>query len=121
MATVYDRPLRDPAMRHSAGRAGIFTKRAKVTTRLREVLGPEAVVEIPPKMVFEDFAEFARSGVPSVLISVGAVEPEKFAEAQKSGTVLPGTHSSLWAPDYGRAIPVAVKAETTMLLQAFQR
>jgi 3-oxoacyl-[acyl-carrier protein] reductase len=28
MATVYDRPLRDPAMRHSAGPASIFTKRA---------------------------------------------------------------------------------------------
>jgi hypothetical protein len=27
MANVYDRPLRDPAMRHSAGPAGIFTKR----------------------------------------------------------------------------------------------
>jgi hypothetical protein len=27
MANVYDRPLRDPAMRHAAGPAGIFTKR----------------------------------------------------------------------------------------------
>lgn len=94
---------------------------AKMTTRLREVFGPGAVVEIPPKMVFEDFAEFARSRIPSLLISVGAVNPEKFAEAQKSGTVLPGTHSSLWAPDYRRAIPAAVKAETAMLLQALER
>ena len=78
---------------------------ARVTTRLREAFGPEAVVEIPPKMVFEDFAEFARSGVPSLLISVGAVDKEKFAEAQKSGTVPPGTHSSLWAPDYRRRHP----------------
>ncbi len=94
---------------------------AKMTSRLRDVFGQDAVVEIPPKMVFEDFAEYARSGVPSVLISVGAVDPEQFAEAKKSGTVLPGTHSSLWAPDYRRTIPVAVKAETTMLLQALQR
>ena len=37
------------------------------------------------------------------------------------GLVLAGVHSSLWAPDYRRAIPVAVKAETTMLLQVLQR
>ena len=91
---------------------------ARMSGRLREALGREAVVEVPAKMVFEDFAEFALAGVPSLLISVGAVDPQKFAAAQQSGSVLPGTHSSLWAPDYQRAIPTAVQAEVTLLLEA---
>lgn len=94
---------------------------ACMSGRLREVLGREAVVEIPAKMVFEDFAEFALAGVPSLLISVGAVDPQKFAAAQQSGSILPGTHSSLWAPDYQRAIPTAVQAEVTLLLEALGR
>jgi hypothetical protein len=92
-----------------------------MSARLREGLGREAVVEIPAKMVFEDFAELALAGVPSLLISVGAVDPQEFAAAQQSGSILPGTHSSLWAPDYQRAIPTAVQAEVTLLLEALGR
>lgn len=72
-------------------------------------------------MVFEDFSEYGLAGIPSLLISVGAVDPEKFAAAQQSGSVLPGTHSSLWAPDYRRSIPAAVTAEVTMLQEALRR
>ena len=40
---------------------------------------------------------------------------------QQSGSVLPGTHSSLWAPDYRRAIPTAMQAEITLLLEVLGR
>ena len=63
----------------------------------------------------------ANDRVPSLLISVGAVDPQRFAAAQQSGSVLPGTHSSLWAPDYRRAIPTAMQAEITLLLEVLGR
>ena len=83
---------------------------------LADVLGPRNVVEMPAKMVFEDFAEFPLAGIPSLMIVVGAVERSVFTAAQLSGAILPGPHSSLWAPDYKPTIRTAIIAESAMLL-----
>jgi len=96
-----------------------LTKRLVAT--LRDVIGPANVVEIPPKMGSEDFSEFGSAGVPATMFFVGAVEPAKFAEAQKSGAVLPGLHSSLWAPDYAPTLKTALRAETAMLVELLQK
>ncbi len=96
-----------------------LTKRVAAT--LRNTLGQANVVEIPPKMVFEDFSEFSLAGVPSVIFWVGGVEPAKFAAAQQSGTPLPGLHSSLWAPDREPTLKTAITAETAALLELLGR
>ena len=88
---------------------------------LRTTLGQANVVEIQPKMVFEDFSEFSRAGVPSALFALGAVEPAKFAAAQQSGTPLPGLHSSLWAPDREPTLKTAITMETTALVELLGR
>ena len=88
---------------------------------LRNTLGQANVVEIPPKMVFEDFSEFSLAGVPSAIFAVGGVEPGKFAAAQQSGTPLPGLHSSLWAPDREPTLKTAITVETTALLELLRR
>ncbi len=93
---------------------------AKVVAVLRGALGPSNIVEIPPKMVSEDFSEYGLAGVPAVLFYVGAVDPAKFAAAQKSGAILPGLHSSLWAPDYPPTLKTALKAETAALVNLLQ-
>jgi len=83
---------------------------------LKRILGETNVVEIPPKMVFEDFSEYTLAGVASTMFFVGGVEPAKFAAAAQSGTVLPGLHSSLWAPDREPTLKTAITAETGMLM-----
>ncbi|HSA92059.1 MAG TPA: amidohydrolase [Terriglobales bacterium] len=83
---------------------------------LKKALGDANVVEIPPKMVFEDFSEYSLAGVPAAMFWVGAVEPAKFAAARQSGAKLPGLHSPLWAPDHEPTIKTAITAETTMLI-----
>ena len=83
---------------------------------LKRILGETNVVEIPPKMVFEDFSEYTLAGVASTMFFVGGVEPAKFAAAAQSGTVLPGLHSSLWAPDREPTLKTAITAETAMLM-----
>jgi hippurate hydrolase len=88
----------------------------RVTAALRNALGQSNVVEIPPKMVSEDFSEFSLAGVPSAMFFVGAVEPAKFAAAQQSGTPLPGLHSSGWAPDPEPTLKTAIRTETAALL-----
>jgi hippurate hydrolase len=93
---------------------------ARVVAVLRGALGPSNIVEIPAKMVSEDFSEYGLAGVPAVLFYVGAADPAKFEAAQKSGTILPGLHSSLWAPDYQPTLKTAIKAETAALVNLLQ-
>jgi len=92
-----------------------LTKR--VVAALGNAIGKPNVVEIPPKMVFEDFSEFSLAGVPSAMFFVGAVGPAKFAAAQQPGTILPGLHSSLWAPDREPTLKTAITTETVALLE----
>jgi len=96
-----------------------LTKR--LASALRNTLGQANVVEIPPKMVFEDFSEFSLAGVPSAIFAVGGVEPANFAAARQSGTPLPGLHSSLWAPDREPTLKTAITVETTALLELLRR
>jgi amidohydrolase len=96
-----------------------LTKR--LASALRNTLGQANVVEVPAKMVFEDFSEFSLAGVPSAIFGVGGVEPAKFAAAQQSGTPLPGLHSSLWAPDREPTLKTAITVETTALLELLRR
>lgn len=115
---------REPLVKVEPAASAIYndpelTKR--LSTALRNTLGQTNVVEIPPKMVFEDFSEFSLAGVPSVIFYVGGVEPTKFAAAQQSGTPLPGLHSSLWAPDREPTLKTAITAETAALLELLGR
>jgi hippurate hydrolase len=96
-----------------------LTKR--LASALRNTLGQANVVEIPPKMVFEDFSEFSLAGVPSAIFAVGGVEPATFAAARQSGAPLPGLHSSLWAPDREPTLKTAITVETTALLELLRR
>ena len=93
----------------------------KLTERLvgslRRSLGDANVVEIPPKMVSEDFSYYAQGGIPEAMFHVGAVNVEKFAEAQRSGMQLPSLHSALFAPDFQPTLRVAMATEVTELLE----
>ena len=115
--------LREPEITITPGTNATYNN-PELTTRvvnvLRGALGQANVVEIPAKMVSEDFSEFGLAGVPSVMFYVGATEPAKFEAAQKSGTILPGLHSSLWAPDYQPTLKTAIKAEATALVNLLQ-
>lgn len=84
---------------------------------LKKALGDANVVEIAPKMVFEDFSEYSLAGVPAAIFWVGAVDPGKFAAARQSGTKLPGLHSPLWAPERELTLKTAIRAEMAMLME----
>jgi amidohydrolase len=96
----------------------VLTKR--LVAALGRVLGPANVVEVEPKTVFEDFAEFNLAGIPSADFWVGAVNPDKFAAAQKTGIPLPPLHSSEWAPDYSPTLKTAITVETAEMLELLE-
>lgn len=114
---------REPLVKITPGANATYNDPAlnkRVVAVLQNTLGAANVIELPPKMVSEDFSEFGQAGVPSVMFYVGAQEPAKFAAAQKSGTILPGLHSSLWAPDYEPTLKTAMRAETAALVDLLQ-
>jgi amidohydrolase len=92
---------------------------ARMVTTLQGALGADKVTEMPAKMTSEDFANYGLAGVKAVLLHVGAVEPTRLAQAQKSGINLPGPHSPQWAPDFKPTVNAAITAETAILLDLF--
>ncbi len=93
-----------------------------LTRRVRNVLTPwlgaERVVGIDPEMGGEDFGQFGRTAekVPICMFRVGAVDPVKFAESQRTGAPLPSLHSSKFAPLPEPAIKTGVTALTAAAL-----
>jgi hippurate hydrolase len=98
---------------------------AGLAERLRTVavtaLGADRVDHGQPVMGSEDVGLFSLGGkIPAVMFRLGASDPGKLAESQKSGVPLPGLHSALFAPVYTPAITTGVTAMTAMALNLLQ-
>lgn len=89
----------------------------RIAVALRRTLGDANLVQIPPKMVSEDFTEYGRAGVPATMFFVGAVDPVKFQQAKATGTRVPGLHSSTFAPDLKPALETAIATEMAAVLE----
>jgi amidohydrolase len=88
----------------------------RVAAVLRKRLGNDNVVQMPPKMVAEDFSEYGKAGVPAMMFFVGAVNPARYQAAKASGERLPSLHSSVFAPDVMPTLETAMEAETAVML-----
>jgi amidohydrolase len=91
----------------------------RVAAALQKALGTQQVIEMPAKMTSEDFAEYGRAGVPSVLLHIGAVNPAKLAESRRTGIPVPAPHSPEWLPDLEPTLKAAIRGETVALLDLF--
>lgn len=87
----------------------------RVAKALMRELGPKKIKDAPPEMASEDFSQFQRAGVPTLMLRVGAVDRVKYDESLKSGAILPSLHSALFAPDREPTIKAAVAAEVITL------
>jgi amidohydrolase len=113
---------REPLIEPTAGMQGVeavyndpeLTSRLAVA--LRGGMAPSAVIEMPAKMTSEDFSEYGRAGVKSVLLHIGAVDPAKLAESRRTGVPVPAPHSPQWAPLREPTLKAAVQAEILALL-----
>jgi hippurate hydrolase len=89
----------------------------RIASDLRQRLGDANVEQTAPGTPSDDFAEFAAAGVPTAMFSLGAADPEKFTEAQKTGVPLPSNHSPFFAPDYNPTLHTAILSETTVMME----
>jgi hippurate hydrolase len=93
---------------------------ARVQKALLKALGPDQVKEAQREMVSEDFTEFSKAGIPSLMLRIGAVPKARFDEAMKNDTPLPSLHSSAFAPDAEPTIKAAIAAEVLALRELLQ-
>jgi hippurate hydrolase len=115
------RSPREPLIAFSEGQDALYNDPAftrRLVAALGKGLGPANVVAGKPVMGAEDFGEFGKAaGIPSVMLSLGAVEPGRFKAAQASGEALPSPHSPLFAPDRERSIPTGVEVLVLSVLE----
>ena len=85
--------------------------------------GATNVVAKSPGTGAEDFSRYGRTPekIPIFMFSVGAVSPDVYAAAQKSGQVLPSLHSSGWAPAAEPTIKTAVTAMSACVLDLLRK
>jgi amidohydrolase len=98
---------------------------AALTERLRKVfiakLGAENVIAQAPVMGSEDFGIYSmHETIPSVMFRLGAYDPAKVAESQRTGVPLPYLHSPFFAPLPEPTLRTGVSAMTDAALALLQ-
>ena len=82
---------------------------------LREALGADNVVMMPPALASEDYSAYEAAGVPSFYYRLGAANPQQFAEATAKDVSLPSNHSPFFAPDLEPSLKTAIESEVALL------
>ncbi len=88
-----------------------------------KLLGAEKVVSLSPEMFGEDFGWYGREkpAIPSLIYSLGSVNPEKMADAKVNNKSMPSTHSSAYIPDLKPALQLGVLSMTSAALQLLKK
>src|SRR4030095_1536764 len=70
----------------------------RLSSRFIQWLGNDQVKIQEANMGGEDFSEFGRQGVPICMWWVGATDPARIAESERTGVPVPSNHSATFAP-----------------------
>ena len=79
------------------------------------------VAKTEPVMGGEDFSQFGRAGVPSLMFELGVVEPRKLEYYNQQQIVPPSLHTATFAPDVERALPVGIIAMSRAVLELLDK
>ena len=115
---------RQPSIEHFEGTDAVYNDPAlaqRLRRPLETALGKDNVITLEPITASEDFSYFVEQGIPGFYFSLGGADPEKYAQAKASGTLLPSNHSSLFAPDVDPALHTGIAAEVAVLRDLLQR
>jgi hippurate hydrolase len=102
---------------------GVTNNDAALARRLvgafTEWLGKDRVKQVQPLTGGEDFSEFGRTAerVPICMWWVGATDPAKFAESERTGVPVPSNHSATFAPVPEPTLTTCVTSMTAAILE----
>lgn len=85
--------------------------------------GPDRVKPAPPITGAEDFSEFGRAGnrVPICMWWVGATDPARITESERTGVPVPSNHSATFAPIPEPTLKTCVASMTAAVLELLGR
>jgi hippurate hydrolase len=109
---------KEPAIEEVASTDAVYNDPAlarRLRAPLEAALGKDNVIATEPITPSEDYAFFIEQGVPSLYMSLGGADPQKYAENRAAGTEMPSNHSPFFAPDADLAIRTGIKAEVAVL------
>ncbi len=91
----------------------------RLTTAFTSWFGPDRMKLTAPVTGAEDFSEYARTPdhVPICMWWVGAADPVKFAESERTGVSLPSNHSAKFAPVPEPVLKTCVTSMTAAILE----
>jgi amidohydrolase len=97
----------------------------ELAARLRKIfvakLGAENVIDKQPIMGSEDFGIFSLNHkIPAVIFWLGAYDPKKIAESERTGVALPSPHSPFFAPLPEPTLRTGVTAMTDAAIALMQ-
>jgi amidohydrolase len=95
----------------------------RVVEVLKRKVGDKNVFAKKAVMGSEDFSEFGRTEakIPIFMFWLGAVQEEKFRDAESGGKALPSLHSGFFAPDAEPAIKTGVEATVAACMELLSR
>lgn len=90
----------------------------RIRSAMTTWLGESAIRETTAEMGAEDFSEFGMTveHVPVCMFRLGAADPAKLEESERTGVPLPGLHSSKFAPVPEPTIKTGITAMTAAAL-----
>lgn len=90
----------------------------KISENFVELLGEEKVVSLSAEMFGEDFGWYGREkpAIPTLIYSLGSVNPDKMAEAKRKNQTIPSTHSSAYIPDLMPSLRTGVMSMSSAAL-----
>src|SRR5690606_40499570 len=93
----------------------------RLAKRLRESVSGFEVSELPPEMGSEDFAEYSRAHLPTVMLMVGTAAPSAVTKARSGGPGLDPLHSSTYRPHMPGALETAIAVHIEVGLELLGR
>ena len=115
---------KEPVVKVSEGTPSLSND-AKLANRLRPVfqkaLGKENVQDTEPVMGGEDFSQYGRAGVPSLMFHLGAIEKGRLDQYKERKMTPPSLHTATFYPDMEKTLKTGIVAMSNAVMHLLPR
>jgi len=115
---------KDPLIKVSEGTPSLSNDAqlaGKMASVFKSKLGKGKVVEAEPVMGGEDFSQYGRAGVPSLMYFLGVVEQRRLDRFKEMGLTPPSLHSASFYPDIERTLETGVVTMSSAALELLKK